>query len=67
MRRLLSCLMIVGLILAGGCIPLENPFSKASSEAQQAEKKDTEKKRIIPDALKGVDLPPAGKYAGDKY
>ena len=70
MRRLLSCLMIVGLILAGGCIPFEIPFSKSSSEAQQAEqakKEETEKERIIPEALKGVDLPPAGKYAGDKY
>lgn len=70
MRRLLSSLMIVGLIIAGGCIPFEIPFSKSSSEAQQAEqakKEEAEKERIIPEALKGVDLPPAGKYAGDKY
>jgi len=67
MRKLLSCLMIVGLIFAGGCLPFEIPFSKSSSEAQQVEKEKTEKKRFIPEALKGVDLPPAGKYAGDKY
>ena len=67
MRKLLSCLMIVGLIFAGGCLPFEIPFSKSSSEAQQVEKEETEKKRFIPEALKGVDLPPAGKYAGDKY
>ncbi len=67
MKKLLSCLMVVGLIFAGGCLPFEIPFSKSPSEAQQAEKEEAEKKRIIPEALKDVDLPPAGKYAGDKY
>jgi len=53
MRKLLSCLMIVGLIFAGGCLPFEIPFSKSSSEAQQVEKEKTEKKAVYSRGFEG--------------
>lgn len=69
-KKRFLCMLIIGLILTSGCSLGSSSLSgnakqTAEKQAEQASKYKEDVK--IPEELQGVDLPPEGKYAGEKY
>jgi Ca-activated chloride channel homolog len=71
LQRLLTSFLILSLVFSGGC-SLISKSVMGEKEAQPApsakKKKYPYKKKVeIPPELKNIQLPPQGKYAGDRY
>ncbi|MDA8353827.1 MAG: VWA domain-containing protein [Firmicutes bacterium] len=66
-RALLSVLIVLMLVFSTGCSTLLDGFASDSNQSA-AEKKEKKKPKVkIPEELQHIPLPPAGKYAGDRY
>ncbi|KPC71103.1 hypothetical protein ADL26_16180 [Thermoactinomyces vulgaris] len=63
-NKLFLCLLIVGLLISG----CSHSNSTQPTEKKQVNNESKDKETVkIPEELKGVPLPPAGKYSGEKY